>query len=110
MRIAVRDHACRGVGRFARRLAFLDDQHAGAVTSQAPRQRQSNDTSADDHNVPSLHDSIVVEGESRDSSPRELSLELSLRAKRAISCCLGWNDVHKMLIDRAFLLSRSEER
>ena len=35
---------------------FLDDQHAGAITPQAPGQRQSNDSPADDHHVPSLHE------------------------------------------------------
>ena len=38
----------------------LDDQHTGAVAPQAPRQRQPDDATADDHHVPSLHESIVV--------------------------------------------------
>src|SRR5271157_1205819 len=57
------------MSRFARRLTFLDDQNAGAIASQAPCQRQSNHTSADDHHVPSLHDSIVVE--ETNGSPRQ---------------------------------------
>ena len=63
VRIAVGDHASRCVRSFARRLTLFDDEHAGAVTPQAPRQRESNDPSADDHNVPCLHNLIVVESD-----------------------------------------------
>ena len=59
--IAMRDHAARSMGGFARRLAFLDYKNAGAAVPQAPGQRQPDDARADDDEVPSLHASIVVE-------------------------------------------------
>src|SRR5208337_3132905 len=48
MRIAVGDHSSCGVGRLASRLSLLDDQHVPALVPQAPRQRQSDDTGAND--------------------------------------------------------------
>ena len=59
--IAVRDHSSGGGGGFEPRLALLYNEDVCAAVPQPPRQRQPDDPSTNDDNIPSLHALIVVE-------------------------------------------------
>jgi len=59
VRIAVGDHASGSVGGFAGRLALLDDDDSERLLFEAQSKRESDDSPADDGDVPVLHLAIV---------------------------------------------------
>ena len=62
MGIATGDHASGGVGGFTGGFMLFNNEYAKASGLNAPRQRQPNDTAAEDDCIPTLHSAIVEQG------------------------------------------------
>jgi len=65
MRIAIRDHASRGVGGLASRLAFVDHKDAKTFKSETPTERQTDNARTHNYCIPCLHRAIVLDSPER---------------------------------------------